>query len=68
MLGVQHKRSSSKNLVKICVSHVAGRKSESAYLKLHNKLLLRSNPRGKQQTSTSEVRAQTLLKRLPRGD
>jgi hypothetical protein len=44
MLGVQRKRSSPKNLVKICVSHVAGRKSESAYLKLHNKLLLRSNP------------------------
>jgi hypothetical protein len=45
MFEPQQKTSSPKILVKIGVSHAAGRKSESDYLKLHNKLLLRSNPR-----------------------
>jgi hypothetical protein len=55
MFEPQQKTSSPKILVKIGVSHAAGRKSESDYLKLHNKLLLWSNPHGKQQTSTSET-------------
>jgi hypothetical protein len=33
-----------KGLAKIGVSNASGRKSESDYLKLHNKLLLQSNP------------------------
>jgi hypothetical protein len=47
-----------KNLVNIGVFHAAGGKSEFDCLKLHNEVLLWSNPRSKQQASTSEVRAQ----------